>query len=148
MTNRRQLVTFVLLGASNTLITLLLYWLLLRWMPHTVAYAISYAAGIGYGAVTNARFTFRTRLTGAGFARFAAWTVGLYAFNALLLEVLVRGAGMDARVAVLVVVAVAVPLGFVGARWAIAGVAPQPTREPEAPRAGRGEKAEEGGSGP
>lgn len=124
---RRQVITFVLLGASNTLLTLLLYWLLLRWVPHTVAYAISYAAGIGYGAMTNARFTFRTRLTGPGFVRYAAWTVGLYAFNALLLEALVRVAGMDARFAVLVVVAVAVPLGFVGARWAIAGVAPQPT---------------------
>ena len=126
MRTRRQLVTFVLLGASNTLLTLLLYWILLRWMPHTAAYAISYAAGIAYGAVTNARFTFRTRLTGKGFARFAGWTLGLYAFNAVLLEVLVRGAGLDARLAVLVVVAVAVPLGFVGARWAIAGGAPQP----------------------
>ncbi len=117
---RRQLVVFVLLGASNTLLTLLLYWLLLRWLPHTLAYAISYASGIVYGAVTNARFTFRSRLTGPAFARFAAWTVGLYAFNALLLEALVRLGGMDARFAVLVVVAVAVPLGFLGARWALA----------------------------
>lgn len=116
---QREFVVFLLLGASNTLLTLLLYWLLLRWLPHTAAYALSYAAGTVYSAVTNARFTFRTRLTGVAFLRFAAWTLGLYAFNALFLELLVRWLGLDARYAVLIVTAVAVPLGFLGSRLAL-----------------------------
>ena len=116
---QREFLVFLLLGASNTLLTLLLYWLLLRWLPHTAAYALSYAAGVVYSAATNARFTFRTRLTAPGFLRFAAWTLGLYACSALFLELLVRGAGMDARHAVLVVTAAAVPLGFLGSRFAL-----------------------------
>ena len=116
---QREFLVFLLLGASNTLLTLLLYWLLLRWLPHTAAYAISYAVGVVYSAVTNARFTFRTPLTGAGFLRFAAWTLGLYTFNALFLEGLVRVAGLDPRYAVLIVTAVAVPLGFLGSRLAL-----------------------------
>ncbi len=123
---RTQVITFVLLGASNTLITLVLYWALLAWTSHTLAYALSYATGIVYGAITNARFTFRTRLTGTGFARYAAWTLGLYAFNALLLEVLVRWLGVEARYAVLVVTCVAVPLGFAGSRWALRSRTPAP----------------------
>ncbi len=116
---QREFLVFLLLGASNTLLTLLLYWLLLRWLPHTAAYAFSYAAGVVYSAATNARFTFRTRLTAQGFLRFAAWTLALYAINALFLELLVRGAGIEARYAVLVVTAVAVPLGFLGSRFAL-----------------------------
>jgi putative flippase GtrA len=116
---RREFLSFAVFGAVNTLLGLLLYWLLLRWMSHTIAYAISYAAGIVFSAAMNARFTFRTALTPKSFTLFAAWTLGLYAFNALFLEVLVRYVGFDARYAVLVVIAVAVPLGFVGSRWSL-----------------------------
>ena len=118
---RKQFISFALLGVANTLLSLALYWLLLRWISHTFAYALSYAAGLVFSAATNARFTFGTRLTWRGFGLFAAWTLGVYAFNAILLEVLVRGLGMDARYAVLVVTCVAVPLGFFGSRWALRG---------------------------
>jgi putative flippase GtrA len=116
---RREFLTFAVLGATNTLLGLLLYWLLLRWMSHTFAYAISYAAGIVFSAAANARFTFRTALTARSFALYTGWLLGLYAFNALFLEVLVRYAGIDAKYAVLVVIAVAVPLGFIGSRWTL-----------------------------
>ena len=123
---RKEFVVLALLGVTNTLLTLLLYWLLLLWVSHTVAYAASYGAGIVFSAVTNARFTFGTRLTWVRFGMFALWTLGLYAFNAAFLELLVRGIGMDARYAVLVVVCVAVPLGFLGSRWALRRPAARP----------------------
>jgi putative flippase GtrA len=113
---RKEFAVFVLLGVGNTVLTLVLYWVLLRWMSHTFAYAISYASGIVFSAVTNARLTFRSTLTGTRFAAFALWWLGLYAVNAALLEALVRWAGMDPRYAVLVVTALAVPIGFFGSR--------------------------------
>ena len=116
---RREFLSFAVLGAINTLLGLVLYWLLLRWMSHTLAYAISYVAGIVFSAAMNARFTFRTALTARSFVLFAAWTLGLYAFNALFLELLVRYVGIDPKYAVLVVIAVAVPLGFIGSRWSL-----------------------------
>jgi putative flippase GtrA len=116
---QREFLRFALLGGANTLLTLGLYWLLLRWTTHTVAYALAYAAGIVFSAVANARYTFGTQLTAQRFATFAGVTLLLYAFNAALLEALVRWAGVDPRLAVLVVVAVSVPLGFIGSRRAL-----------------------------
>ena len=115
-TTRSEFLLFCAVGASNTVLSLCLYWLLLDHSGHTIAYGLACCVGTVYSAFLNSRLTFSTRLTGRSFVRFAFMTLGLYLINAALLEVLVRLLAVDARYAILIVTAVGIPLGFLGSR--------------------------------
>lgn len=50
---------FVVAGACNTVLTYLLYLLLLKVMPYVWAYSVTYAAGIAIGYLLNAIWVFQ-----------------------------------------------------------------------------------------
>ena len=132
---RKEILTFVAIGASNTLLSLAIYWLLLPWLTHTIAFAIACVAGTVYSGFANARMTFSSAVTVRSFSRFLLSMAALYAFNAVLLELLVRGIGIDARYAVLVVIATSLPLNFLASRVTLK--AKSKDTGPRAPRATR-----------
>jgi putative flippase GtrA len=61
----RQMARFGLVGASNTIITLMVYALLVRALPAVVAALVAWAAGAANGYRLNRGWTFASRARGA-----------------------------------------------------------------------------------
>ena len=111
-----QFFRFVGVGLSNTALTLAVYWALLLLTSHTLAYIAAFLLGIAYTAIVNSRFTFGVKVSRRQLAAYAVLCVLLYALNASLLEVLVTILQWDRRVAIFGVIALGIPLGFLGSR--------------------------------
>ena len=109
---RSVLARFLLSGAVNTLLTYLLYLLLLAPLGHRVAYSIAFACGIALAYGLNRGFVFRTH---------AGWRSALalpliyllqYALGMAIIEVWVAVAGVSAALAPLAAIAVTVPVVY------------------------------------
>jgi putative flippase GtrA len=110
---------FAIGGGANTLLTLLLYWGLLRMMGYAAAYTTSFAVGIVTGFALNTWFVFRTRWSWRKFFAYP-WLHALnYVVGLGLLALLVRLLGVDARIAPVIVVCITLPMMFVLVRLLI-----------------------------
>jgi putative flippase GtrA len=117
---RGQLGRFLLVGVSNTLVSIVAYRLLLRLgVPYVAAAALAFAAGAANGYVLNRRWTFRAADTWAARGSYVAVQVlGLVA-SALLVWAVVELGGLGARAAQLVVIPVVTALTFVLSRQVV-----------------------------
>lgn len=114
-----QFSRFVGVGALNSLATFVLYQVLLLAIPYWLAFTVSFAAGLVFGLVAGARVVFNRRINPVSAMVFALYYVFSYLFSLLMLMVLVDQWGISARLAPLIVIAVMVPLNFIGARFAL-----------------------------
>jgi len=115
---RAEFVRFLLVGATNTLFSYLVYLLLLTVMPYMGAYTLAYAAGIVLSYFLNVRFVFRKRASLSTFFRFPFVYLIQYGLGALLLRLLV-GAGLDPRLAMAGVLVITIPVTFVASRFVL-----------------------------
>ena len=119
----RQLGGFLAVGATNTLITLLVYEGLLLIVHYAVAYAIAVLVGFIYSLLANGKLVFRASIT--------ARRTGLYflvtVFNLLaglgVLHLLIGVFGVPRRVAPLFVIGIMLPANFLLTRFALTGKA-------------------------
>lgn len=103
---------FVVVGAANTFACLVVYWLLLPWLPPQGAYAASFVFGVCLGYLLHTRYAFRAA---RGWASFAAWPLVClagWAVGAGVLELAIGTLGVDPRLAPLFSVAASVPVTF------------------------------------
>lgn len=115
---RAEFARFLLVGASNTLFSYLVYLLLLMVMPYIAAYTLAYGAGIVLSYFLNVRFVFKKRVSLASFLKFPFVYVIQYALGALVLWLLV-GAGITPTLAMAGVVAVTIPVTFLASRFVL-----------------------------
>lgn len=113
-----QVWRFLLAGAANTLLTYLLYLLLLGHVGHRLAYALAYAAGIGLAYGLGRGFVFR---------RHDGWRSVLltpmiyllqFCVGLLIVELWITLLGLRAEFAPLLAIAATLPLTYVLSRWA------------------------------
>lgn len=89
-------------------------------LSHQIAYAIAYAAGILLQFALHSRFVFGVPMDWRSGLGYPGIHLFLYAFGAVLLQVLVVGAGVDTRLAPLIVVIASVPLSYgLTRRWLV-----------------------------
>jgi putative flippase GtrA len=116
---RTRLVRFVLVGGSNTLITLLVYSVALHlgvWYP--IAAGLGYAAGIVNGYTWNRTWTFETGTFHLPeFSRYVVVQVGGLGANVLGLTLAVEILGMGKLTGELVTLAPIVLVSFILNRW-------------------------------
>lgn len=115
----REVLRFILAGVLNTALGYGLYCGLLLVSTYPVAYTISYVAGIFISYILNCMFVFRTRPSMRSAVRYPLIYVVQYVFGITLVTVLVRGVGLDPRIAALVVLCFSVPLTYVLSRLVI-----------------------------
>lgn len=118
---RAEFVRFLLVGATNTAFSYVLFVLLYTLMHHQhyqLAYALSYAAGIVLSYFLNVHFVFRTQRSLAGFLRFPFVYLIQYSLGALVLGVLVQ-AGLDPKLAMAGVIVVTTPVTFIASRFVL-----------------------------
>jgi putative flippase GtrA len=103
---------FVAGGTLNTGATLVLYWVLIRFMHYQWAYLASFCAGVLLSYVLNVRYVFRTKHTWLKLGLFPLIYLVTYAVGALALKVAVDGLGIPRGAAPLVSIAATLPISF------------------------------------
>lgn len=103
---------FLAFGALNTGATALLYWMLVGPLPSQAAYAGAYAAGIALAYAGNTLWVFRAAPRWSTALSYPLLYGVQYLAGAALLALLTTVAGLDARVALLPVIAATVPLSY------------------------------------
>lgn len=108
----RQFLLYCVVGASNTLITLLVSFLLTQYAGFSGAAASvpAYTAGIVNGYVWSTRTVFRTKGTVVNFAKFVAVNALMIGLNFLLVWLFERKLGLGAFVSQVL----ATPFTFIG----------------------------------
>ncbi len=112
---------FLVAGLINTGSTYLIYRLIMLATPYAVAYTASYIAGIGISYLLNTYYVFREAPSKRTAARYPLVYVLQYLVGLGALHLLVRYAGVDARIAPLLTLVVTVPLSYVLSRRVIRG---------------------------
>ena len=116
-----QMGRFIGVGAVNTVLTFALYQvLLLLLMPYWLAYTLSFAAGIVFAALVNARFVFDIGLGLGNAFRFALFYLASYVLGLVLLSLFVSELGISAAFAAFLVIPFMLPINFFGSRLALA----------------------------
>ena len=113
---RHEFVRFLLAGATNTLLSYLLYLLLLIFLSYLPAYSVAYCAGIVLSYFLNVHFVFKERVSLASFLKFPIVYVIQYALGALTLWLLVDRAGIAPAIAMAGVIVVTIPVTFLTSR--------------------------------
>lgn len=105
-------IKFLIAGGLNTVLTYIIYLGLVQVLPYPVAYTVTYLLGIAFGYLVNAYWVFG----GKASVRSALGYPAAYALNYLLglglLAALVEVAGVDKRLAPLVVVVFTTPVMY------------------------------------
>jgi putative flippase GtrA len=114
-----KMTRFVGTGAVNTALTFVTYQLLLLVIPYWLAYTLSFAGGIVFAALVNARLVFEVRLRLGNGVRFAFFYVVSYLIGLALLSLLVAGVGIPAALAALIIIPIMLPINFFGSRIAL-----------------------------
>ncbi|QOD91384.1 GtrA family protein [Lysobacter sp. CW239] len=103
---------FLIGGGFNTAATLILYWLLLRFIHYQGAYLLSYCAGILLSYLLNTCYVFRVRHNWLTFAAFPLVYVVVYALGALTLKIAVDYLHVPDSIGPLASIAVTMPISF------------------------------------
>ena len=105
-------VRFFVSGGINTLVTYLAYLGLVQIVQYQLAYTITYVFGIALGYFLNALWVFKSRPTARSIIGYPLAYVAQYLLGVGLLSLLVSVAGIDRRIAPLIVVAITLPVMF------------------------------------
>jgi putative flippase GtrA len=107
---------YVAAGVINAVITYALFVVLLAVLGYALAYTLVFAIGIALGYVLQAKMVFRRSVGWPGRALVAANYLLQYFIGLALISLLVKSFAIDPRIAMLVVLAITVPLGYVISR--------------------------------
>jgi putative flippase GtrA len=111
--DHRELVTWVLMGGTNTLVTWLAYLAFDRLWSYEISYSLSYALGIVLAYYMNARWVFRVPMSWRTFLQFPLVYVVQYVSGLGLMYVLIELLLCPEAAAPLAVTAITLPITFV-----------------------------------
>jgi putative flippase GtrA len=112
---------FILSCGLNTAITYGIYLLLLQQTSYQISYTIAYVSGIAISYLLNRVFVFREHRGLRSLLLFPLVYVTQYGFGMLILWLWIDMAGLNDKIAPLVVVAMTLPLTYVLSRFVFLG---------------------------
>ena len=118
---QNSFVRFLCVGAANTLGTLIIYVVLVAWIPAWLAWAIAFGCGIIFVNIVYPRFVFRVRGTALGFAGNSVYYLISFFVSEALLSGAIEWFELNPRVAGVIVAAIMVPVNFLAARFFFSG---------------------------
>lgn len=116
-----QFIRFLLVGATNTLFSYLLFLLLLSFLSYLPAYSIAYCFGIVLSYFLNVYFVFKKSISLASFLKFPIVYVVQYVLGAIALWLLVTKIEISPALAMIGVIVVTIPTTFLLSRFVFKG---------------------------
>jgi putative flippase GtrA len=116
---RHEILRFVIAGAINTIVTYAIYLALLSMLGYVVAYSIAYVIGIALAYVLNTWFVFRVPQNIRGMLLFPLVYVVQYLVGIITLQVAVREFDVPQKFALLVSIAVSIPVTYLLSRFVL-----------------------------
>ena len=117
----KEVQRFLVVGTSNFVFSYTIYLIANIFLSYSLAFTISFAAGILFSAYWNSRISFSTPLTSRRLAIFAVVCVINYLVGLLILNFLVETIGVYESLAPILVIIAMIPLSFMGTRLALVG---------------------------
>src|ERR1035437_10380951 len=119
--NRSAILRFLVVGGSNTAITLVLFALLARVMAPWLAYTLVFALGLAYTTLLTGRFVFGADTTRRSSGLFIGWYLMVFVVGLGVVQT-VQAIGVHSPdILALLTVVVTAPLNFLGGRWIFGG---------------------------
>ncbi len=103
---------FLIGGGANTLLTLALYWLLLLWLPYSIAFTVSFALGILTGYTINTLVVFQAAWSWRKLMMFPSVHAVNYCLGLGVIFVSVDVFGISASWAPLIATVCTLPVNF------------------------------------
>jgi len=111
---------FMVSGAANTLVTYLLYLLLLAVLGHRMAYSVAFASGIVLAYCFGRGFVFKTHAGWRSVLSMPLIYLLQFGVGLLIVELWVAFWDLPAALAPLAAIAVTLPCTYILSRWAFA----------------------------
>lgn len=111
-----RIVRFLVVGSVNTLVTIAIYQVLLLVTGHVPAYTVAYLLGVAFSYRMYAKHVFAAQTSGRAFAAFALFYITCGVVGGWINSTLIDSFGVHARLAILLTVAVMLPVNFLGSR--------------------------------
>jgi putative flippase GtrA len=115
--NRSSILRFLVVGGSNTAVTLVLFAILARVIQPWLAYTVVFALGLAYTTVLTGRFVFGADNTGRSSGLFIGWYLAVFVLGLGVVQTAQALGVRSPDVLALSTVAVTAPLNFLGGRW-------------------------------
>ncbi|GAA3592533.1 hypothetical protein GCM10022198_15540 [Klugiella xanthotipulae] len=112
-----QVIRFLIVGGSNTLITYAIFIGLGLVIPPWIAYSIAFGVGLVWVTLGSSRIVFRARAGGAQLALFCAWYLVVFGVGQLVIRLIDPRGFVSLAVTSLIVLACTTPLTFLGGRY-------------------------------
>jgi len=110
---------FLLAGATNTLLSYLLYLFLLEFLVYMLAYSAVYCLGIASSYFLNVYFVFKKRTSFASFIMFPVVYMIQYCVGLGVLWLMVDRFGISPAIAMIGVVVITIPVTFLASRFVL-----------------------------
>ncbi len=114
-----EFLRFLLSGSGNTLVTYLIYLLLLNYVSYGLAYSLTYLIGIYLSYYLNCRLVFNEPPRWSSAIQYPFVYLLQYFIGIILLSVLVQNKILDEVIAPLAVIIITLPATFILSRWII-----------------------------
>lgn len=111
-----QFAGFAIVGALNTLLTFLLYQLIIFVAPYWLAYTLSFLVGLAFSLVMNARMVFNRAITAGLASKYVAFYAASYLAGLGIIAGLIDWFSVQPRLAPIGSVATLVLINFFGTR--------------------------------
>ncbi|MGG4144514.1 GtrA family protein [Paenibacillus algorifonticola] len=115
----RQIIGFGLVGLLNTVVTYFLYLALLSIFNYSMAYSISYIAGIVISYVFNTLFVFKQPVSIKSFLKFPVVYIVQYLLNLLLIYLFVEQFHISDKLALIISIFFSFPITYVLSKYVL-----------------------------
>lgn len=115
-TTRGQVLRFIVVGGTNTVLTTVFFYLLATVLPARIAFTAVYLAGLAFVILVTPRYVFGSSTPGKRRVLLALWYLGVYGVGNGMISLLTSEISASRGLVVIGTVIVTAPLSFVGAR--------------------------------
>lgn len=108
-----EFLRFLIAGSLNTIISYIVYLLLLYYLPYLLAYSMAYAIGLLFSFCLNAKFVFKVPVTFKKILFYPSIYLVQYLLGLLILYIAVNFFQISEKLSLLISIFITIPITFI-----------------------------------